>query len=309
MKKSGCHAQFAAGGGAFSKGPGLDRNVETKAATAGFSTYLSSLVATVLFPLQWMRMMRVARAHESVDANGVKKVAAGAVLGLLLAAGGAFMVVDFEAGATAGIYDTLDGRLSANLGNDQYLEHVAAAASAQDSVELAEDKLAAGEDPAIWEPNRQNAIDTRNEEQAKADALEPNHILFNAVSEFVMAQDDVGAKATIANRGAIDYPGMDERSANSFAIKDGAMADMTNFLNWFVWPGIAGLLFAPLVFAMGTILKNAHVPSDSVGWKQYPAGAMALFLLLGGFGVPALFFAAWTFQDIGQRSRVGQIAL
>lgn len=139
--------------------------------------------------------------------------------------------------------------------------------------------------------------------------LQANHDLYLAVHEFVEARDDAGAKATIAARGAIDFPDLDARADSAFERKDQTVADMESFLLWFVWPGVIGVFFAPLIFAMGTILKRAFVPSESVGFKPYPAGAMALFLLFGGFGVPALFLAALSFQDIQERSIEGQISL
>jgi hypothetical protein len=80
-------------------------------------------------------------------------------------------------------------------------------------------------------------------------------------------------------------------------------------LKLFVYSSLTGLLMAPIVFAGGSILRSAYVPSDTVGFKPYPSKSGGWFLLLGAFGVVAIPFAAWAVRDLHKRSIEGQIAL
>lgn len=242
---------------------------------AGTKDYLAALVSVILFPLAWFKSFRLAKKHQDDDPRGVAKVAVAIGASLVLTAVAAFMVVDFQMDAKAGMYDALDNRLSIATGNEDYKAAVEA-----------------GDD-------------------AEAARLQPNHDLYVDVSEAVQAQDDAEAKRLIAERSdaVADDEDLDQQAARAFAIKDDAVSDMNTVLDWFVYPGLVGVFFAPLVWAVGSILRNAWTPSESVGFKPYPHGAMALFLLLGAFGVPALFFVGWTFFDFQNRSVEGQIAL
>ena len=96
---------------------------------------------------------------------------------------------------------------------------------------------------------------------------------------------------------------------DAFAVKDRSVRDMTWSMWLFVWPSLFGAFFAPLAFALGSILKAAYVESDTVGFKRYPGAAAGWFLLFGAFGVPSIPFAAWVFMDAEGRSTEGQIAL
>jgi hypothetical protein len=102
---------------------------------------------------------------------------------------------------------------------------------------------------------------------------------------------------------------MVEGTQAALAIKDKAVGDMQLFMWVFLWPSLAGAFYAPVVFALGSVLRSAFVPSDTVGFKPYPGAAAGWFLLFGAFGLPSVPFAAWTFLDAEGRSREGQIAL
>lgn len=78
---------------------------------------------------------------------------------------------------------------------------------------------------------------------------------------------------------------------------------------WFIYPSLTGLFLAPFAFVGGHFLSRAYVPSDSVGFKKYPGASAGFFLLLGGFGIPALPFSAWMLRDLSKRSAEGQISL
>lgn len=246
-----------------------------EAFVAGTKDYLVALVSVILFPLAWLRSFRLARRHREDDPRGAAKVGLAIAASVLLTGVAAFLVIDFQQDATAGMYDSLDNRLSLATGDEDYKAAVEA-----------------GDD-------------------AEAARLQPNHDLYLAVSAAVQAQDDAEAKRLIAERSdaVADDEDLDARAAQAFAVKDDAASDMNTVLTWFVYPGLVGVFFAPLVWAVGSILRKAWEPSDSVGFKPYPHGAASLFLLLGALGVPALFFAGWTFLDLQNRSDEGQIAL
>ncbi|MEA3191254.1 MAG: hypothetical protein QOD77_1836 [Thermoplasmata archaeon] len=84
---------------------------------------------------------------------------------------------------------------------------------------------------------------------------------------------------------------------------------MESQMAWFFYPSLTGLFLAPFAFVGGHFLSRAFVPSDSVGFKKYPGTSAGFFLLLGGFGLPALPFSAWLLRDFAKRSAEGQIAL
>ena len=91
--------------------------------------------------------------------------------------------------------------------------------------------------------------------------------------------------------------------------KEQYLAQMESQLTWLFYPSVAGLALAPFAFMGGHFLARAFVPSDTVGYKKYPGASMGFFLLLGGFGLPAIPFAAWMLRDLSKRSAQGQIAL
>lgn len=290
--------------------------MQGKAAWAAFTKYVSSLVLTILAPLQWLRTLKIAGRHQGLDRNARKKVFAGIVAGLALAAVAVYVVVDFQDDATQGVYETLSGRLSTATGNDAYNAAVQDRDAAFALIETADRKIAeaqeAGDEDAerLWQENRATYIAQYNNADANVSALTPNHQLWLQVNQILLVErDDDAAKQLIDQRGAIDHPNMDANAASAFEKKDETIDDMTTMLVWFVYPGLIGVLWAPVAFAAGHVLKTTYVPSESVGFKPYPGGAAALFLLLGAFGVPALFFAAWVMQDFADRTETGQISL
>lgn len=114
----------------------------------------------------------------------------------------------------------------------------------------------------------------------------------------------------------------------AFAKARGSADQLHTHMLLFVYPSIVALLFAPLAFAGGSILRQAYVPSDSVGFKPYPGRAAGWFFLVLGLGSPmsvallpgtppildlfglvALPLAALLLRDLHKRSVEGQIAL
>lgn len=287
-----------------------------KAAWAAFKNYVASLVMTILAPLQWLRTLKVAGQHQGLDPKARKKVLAGIVAGLALTAVGTYLVVDFQDDATQGVYETLSGRLSGALGNDEYNAHVQDRDAALALIETADRKIAeaqeAGDAEAeeLWRNNRAQYVINYNEAVENISALAPNHQLWLDVDRTLLEdRDDEAAMQRIDQRGAVSYPGLEDRVDAAFAQKEATVDDMTTMLAWFVYPGLIGVLWAPVAFAAGHVLKTTYVPSETVGFKPYPGGAASLFLLFGAFGVPALFFAAWVMQDFADRTAEGQISL
>lgn len=95
----------------------------------------------------------------------------------------------------------------------------------------------------------------------------------------------------------------------AFHHKEEFTHQMQSQMAWFFYPSLTGLFLAPFAFVGGHFLGRAFVPSDSVGYKKYPGTSAGFFLLLGGFGLPALPFGAWLLRDFAKRSAEGQIAL
>lgn len=152
------------------------------------------------------------------------------------------------------------------------------------------------------------------------EALELNHAFYLRLKPLIQAQDVEGVQAlmedahtdqrsTLPGDLYVTMPDFHEGSAISFARLARDVPDFEMVTLWFVFPSLVGLLFAPLVFGIGNVVRKAWVPSDSVGYKPYPYVSGGLFLLLGGFGIPAFYFAAWTLRDLERRSVEGQIAL
>jgi hypothetical protein len=287
-----------------------------KAVFTALSKYLTSLVMTLIAPLQWMRLMKVAGQHQALDPKARQKIAIAIIAGLGFAGAGVFIVADFQDDATQGIYETLSGRLSSSLGNEAYNAALTSQGAAVGLIATADRKIDEAqqandaEAEETWQNNRAAYVESYN--QASEDVIQftANHNLWLIVNDILLVdRDDDVAKALIETRGSIDYDNLDASSTAAFARKDAAVQDMGTMLAWFVYPGIIGALWAPMAFAIGSILRTTFVPSDSVGFKPYPGAAAGLFLLFGAFGVPALFFAAWVNQDFVDRTETGQISL
>lgn len=293
----------------------------------GFKAYLGTLVATLLFPLLWMQALAVARRHADADPRGRLKVLAAIAVSVAIALAGAYALLGFFSDARAGMYDALDARLATAVGETDYQEQVSTINAAglslpviEGNLALAQAELAAARAAgdaareASAATNVTKLEDTLSKTQlqlaeatAKKASLEPNHAQYGRISAAVQDQDDAEAKRLIATGPA--YKDRDALAAYSFTVKDQAVDDMQTFAWLFLWPSLAGAFFAPLAFALGSILAKAFVPSDTVGFKPYPGGAAGLFLLFGAFGLPSIPFAAWTFNDALGRSEEGQIAL
>lgn len=114
----------------------------------------------------------------------------------------------------------------------------------------------------------------------------------------------------------------------AFAKARGSVDQLHTHMLLFVYPSVVAVLFAPMAFAGGSILRQAYVPSDSVGFKPYPGRAAGWFFLVLGLGSPmavllmpgmppildlfglfALPLAALLLRDLHKRSLEGQIAL
>lgn len=286
-----------------------------KAPTFGLKGYLGALVATLLFPLAWMRAMALARRHTDVDARGPAKVAVAIVVGVALAAGGVFVLLGFQANAQAGMYESMETRVATAVGESSYADSVAVIGAADAAIPIIEGNLAKAESDgdSVKAAQLREALNAtrqqRDEAQANVQALTPNHALFLRLQPKIEAQDDAAIRSEIASSGIAAPAGMAAGTEDAIAIKDEAVSDMHLSFWLFVWPSLAGMFFAPLVFALGSILRNAFTESDGVGFKPYPGGAAGWFLLFGAFGLPSIPFAAWVFMDAENRSLEGQITL
>lgn len=286
--------------------------MEGTAPARGLKGYLGALAATILFPLVWMRAMRLARRHADADPRGVAKVGLAIVLGVGVAAGGAIVLLGIQASAVDGMYGSLNTRLAAATGESEYQDNLATVATAEGALPKIEANLANETDPAKAAELRQALNDTRKQlvaAEARAAALEPNHALYGRLQEHVEAQDDEAIRDEVAAAGLDDPAGIEAGTEAALGVKDASVQDMRVFFWLFLWPSLAGAFFAPLALALGSILKAAFTESDTVGFKPYPGAAAGLFLLLGAFGLPAIPFAAWVFMDAENRSVEGQIAL
>lgn len=286
-----------------------------KGRAAGLKSFLGALVAVVLFPVFWARSLRLARRHTDADPRGPAKVAVACAASLAILAVGAFTILGFERSATEGMYGSLDMRLQAAVGETEYQENLATVAASDVAIPIIERNLAnataSGDSEAAGD--LQDALNQtraqRDRAAARAAALEQNHALYLRLQPIVERQDDDALRSEVAAAGLSDPRGMQEGLESALAIKDQSVADMRMTLWLFAWPSLFGAFVAPVVFALGSILKNAFVPSDTVGYKPYPGAAAGFFLLFGAFGVPAVPFAAWVHLDAERRSREGQISL
>lgn len=291
--------------------------MQAKALLSGLGNYAKNLVAVVVFPLAWLQAGRLAGRHKEDDPRGRAKVAVAALAGVALLAGAYLLVSGFVDGARDGIYESLDtGKdgLARAMGESEYRDSQTAVEAKTGSIATIEGKLEearqAGDQAAVdvLEAALETARADRAKNEARVAELSPNHLLYNEVHAALQDHDDARAKQLIANA-PFDYGKMESLSARAFEIKDKAVADMDRMMLWFVWPGLIGLLHAPLILVESSILKHAFKPSDTVGFRPYPGGAMALLLAFGAFGVPAAFLAAWAYKDMEGRSLEGQIAL
>ena len=364
-------------------------------ASGVLKAYFAALLATILFPLQWLRSIRLAARHSDDDPKARTKVLVAIVLGIGLCFVGVSAILAMQESATDGMYDSLGARMQRTIFEQEYIDQGTIIAAKDNQIPIVEGNIARREAnltansaiifptsnflksnfEAAWQEASalrptlvaaaQNgtlsaAVEKYNvpaeaalenwtlgvssakldekeaarlvtfmEEStglprtlaiahqertvalARLNVLEPNHQLNGSIAPKLAIKDDVAVMQIVQDfnaRGEGEKVSLDATEKN-FAIKDKAVHDMMWMRNWFLLPSTIGLLFAPLVFATGNILRKSFVPSETVGFKQYPGASMGCFLLLGGFGVPALFMAAWTFMDMESRSTDGQINL
>jgi hypothetical protein len=282
---------------------------------SGLKSYVGALLTVVLFPLLWARSLRLARRHSGSDPRGPAKVGVAILVSVVILAGGAYKLIGFEKDAEAGMYKSMDRRLSTATGESEYQDNAQTVASADIAIPIIEGNLAnatASGDTAK-QADLQAALnatrDSRAKAAAKVTALAPNHQLYESIQPAVAAQDDQAIRDAIGNAG-LAYPAAMQHDADAaFAMKDRSVHDMAVVLWLFAWPSLFGAFYAPVVFALGSVLGKAFEPSDSVGFKPYPGAAAGFFLLFGAFGVPSVPFAAWVYLDTEKRSREGQISL
>ena len=282
---------------------------------SGVRSYLGALLAVILFPILWAKALRFARRHKADDPRGVAKVGVAIVVGLVILGGVGMQFAKFQSSATRGMYTSLDKRLSAAIGEQEYQDKVQTVGAADVAIPIIQRNLANAtaanqtDKAADLQKALNDTVKSRSDAAAKVAQLAPNHQLYDAIQPAVHAQDDAAIKSAIA-AARWDYPAHTAAdSAAAFAMKDQSVHDMRNAMWFFLWPSLTGAFFAPLAFALGSILRKSFVPSDTVGFKPYPGGAAGFFLLFGAFGLPSIPFAAWTFLDLERRSAEGQIAL
>lgn len=287
----------------------------------GLKSYVATLVATVLFPVVWMQALRLARNHADQDPRARAKILAAIAISLGIAVVGGSVVLGFVNNAETGIYASMGDRLATAVGESEYQDQLSAAETAQKSIGIIEGNLANATDDAR-RAELQTALDAQRAALAAARArsseLADNHAKFLEIADAVQAGDDarirmlVGEVPAFTDLSTSKFPkfaDVQENADHAFAVKNQSVDDLQLFAFLFLWPSLVGAFFAPLAFALGSVLRKAFVPSDTVGFKPYPGAAAGLFLLLGAFGVPSLLFAAWTFNDAFGRAEEGQIAL
>lgn len=287
----------------------------------GLKSYVGTLVATVLFPLLWLQALRMARQQSDSDPRARAKMLLAIAISLGIAFVGAYALLGFTANAQAGIYSSMGERLAAAVGESEYNDQIQAIATAEKSIDTIQKNLANATDDdrrAELQTALQAQLTARSAAVARSTELAPNHAMYLRIADAVVAQDDAAIRDLVAQVPAFSdlstskfpkFGDLQENADAAFAIKDRSVADMNRFAYLFLWPSLVGAFFAPLAFAFGSILRKGFVPSDTVGFKPYPGAAAGLFLLFGAFGLPALFFAAWTFNDALGRAEEGQIAL
>lgn len=287
-----------------------------KALWSGLKSYLGALLATILFPILWMRMVRLARRHRDVDPRGVMKVGVAIVVSLAILGGGVMQLTKFQDGAVTGMYHSMDTRVKSAVGEAEYQDNVQTIGASDVAIPIIQRNLAneTAANHTDKAKDLQTALDAAQAARAKAvarvSALEPNHQLYTGrLQPAILAKDDATIRSAIEQAALTDPAHVHANVEAAFAIKDRSVHDMQRSMLLFVWPSLAGAFFAPMAFAAGSVLSRAFVPSDTVGYKPYPSGAAGFFLLFGAFGLPSVPFAAWVFLDQERRSTEGQIAL
>lgn len=215
----------------------------------------------------------------------------------------------------------------------QNLTDLQAAGAPEDEVAAANETLAEVQERVetleVTVEETETAIETS---ENTIEALRQNHRFYEeTLAPLIEARDDPAIREAIADagfryqdddgeplfgppvapelQGGWDRGEMLDGTDAALAIKDDAWSDMWKVYGWLLLPGLIGVFYAPLVYAQGKVVNALWEPSQSVGYKPYPNVSMAWFLLLGGFGWPALLLGAWTFKDLHERQDEGQISL
>ena len=199
-----------------------------KALWSGLKSYLGALLAVVLFPLFWARSLRLARRHAGADPRGPAKVGAAILVSVLILAGGAYSILGFDARARDGMYDSMDTRLSAAVGESEYQDNVATVTASDLAIPIIERNLAnataAGEQAKA--ADLQKALNdtrkARSDAAAKVTALTPNHQLYEGLQPAVAAKDDDAIRSTVSGSGLAYPAAMIQDTEAAIAVKDAA---------------------------------------------------------------------------------------
>src|SRR4029077_15544370 len=103
---------------------------------------VGALLAVLLFPIAWVKMLRLARRHKADDPRAVAKVAVGILVSLLVLAGGAYQFGKFQHGATNGRYTSMDKRRPSAVGESAYQDNVAIVSSSDLAIPIIQRNLA-----------------------------------------------------------------------------------------------------------------------------------------------------------------------
>ena len=298
--------------------------MERRGLASGAKSWLVFLGRTVVFPLAWLWALGVARRHDEADPRARSKVLAGIAIGLVLTLGVGYLLYDFQEDARAGMYSETENRMALAVGESAYQEAWTTVNATDITLSVLRTRLAEAEgagdeaNATIFRSSIANATATRQEAVDARDDLQENHEFFQRIRPWIQDRQDervlgeVGQKQFQTSEATLawwDADRMAPRTQRAFEINDDAENDMEQVLVWVLLPGLIGVFYAPVVFALGSIMLRAWEPSETVGFKPYPGKSLGWFLLLGGFGWPSLLFAAWGFKDIEARTQEGQIAL
>ncbi len=275
--------------------------------------YLANLLAVVVFPVLWYRAWAFAKRQDA-DPKAKAKVAVAIVASIAIFAGGLGALETFKQSNIDGFYEQLDQRIKNTVGESDYQGAVELSIVIERNIANADQKIAeaqaAGDETAeqTWRDAKAGLEEDLAEQEAIRDGLSGNHRLYVSVAAELQGRDDAGARTLLDASPLLDDDA-DASIDRAFEIKADMMSDMGANFNFLLYPSLFGAFFAPIVFAMGSILAQSFEESETVGFKPYPHKSMGWFLLLGGMGVPSPFFAAWAVTDMRGRQDEGQIAL
>ncbi len=197
-----------------------------RALVQGLLSMIVFLVRAAIFPLAWLWAMGIAKRHEDTDRNARKKVGAGIVIGLVAAVAVGGLLYDFQEGARAGMYDTLEGRLAQVYGenafNDQSV-NIEAKTKQVDAIGknliIAQDAFAAAvaaDNATAMDAEMAKVIDLSaaldlakrdlTAAQTYVDRLGEEHRFFEAIHTFIINQDDAGLTAAVNQRATVSQP-------------------------------------------------------------------------------------------------------